>query len=650
MMYPNEAVYTDATAIHEAIYQDATLGVRARGAIPRPWEQCPQGFYRGEVGVHAVTDLPEISPAEFPGMIAQLEAEQSRLSDFRMKGNKGAMIPSRDQNGRGYCHSADTEVLTKNGWVAWPDYDWKSPLATVNPMTHAMEFQLPFERHIYEYDGELVHSTNRRIDFAVTPDHQMYVRKWDEAKRTLSRNYSFVRAADIGWYAGLLHAPSGQIGTELVEVEVPDDRAYDGDDFLALLGLVISDGYAGGTEKTKNWVSFASFRESSRGAVAALAARVGFHECPGRPGVWIRYNAGALARWVRETCYAAGKTGSYAKMVPDLVKCASGRQITHFLNWFDDRNRSGSQFYSTSKRLIDDLQELHLRIGKRSAIGWDDAKDVPFNNAAGVIHSKGGYVLTVGDVDRLCIDRKKHIETDRYKGTVYCAAVPNHTLLTRRNGSVLISSNCWRHSGTSAHLLIRARDDQPYLDLSPYAGACRIKNYRDEGGWGAQGVDDIMDNGDPTAEFWPQRAVSRQYDNANTWANAKLHRFTEGFIDMGSPQYDRTLTFNQVITCLLSRIPVVVDFNWWSHSVCAADAVNGTSQMGITRAESGKLMQLQEFDAYWGINNPVTGGIAIRIWNSWGDSWSTNGMGVLTGSKAVPDGATAPRVATLAFK
>lgn len=205
---------------------------------------------------------------------------------------------------------------------------------------------------------------------------------------------------------------------------------------------------------------------------------------------------------------------------------------------------------------------------------------------------------------------------------------------------------CWRHSGTSAHLLLRAVQNEPYVDLSAYAGACMIKRYRDEGGWGAQGLDDIMERGDPSSQFWPQQSTSRSNDNPATWENAKLHRITEGFIDLGSPQYDRNLTVNQMITCLLCCIPVVVDFNWWSHSVCAMDAVNGKSQWKVTRnIVSGKLMKLAEFESFWGMHT-VMAGIAIRIWNSWSDSWSEKGSGLLTGSKAVPDGATAPRLAT----
>ena len=178
---------------------------------------------------------------------------------------------------------------------------------------------------------------------------------------------------------------------------------------------------------------------------------------------------------------------------------------------------------------------------------------------------------------------------------------------------------CWMHSGCSAALLLRARDNQPYVDLSAYMGACLIKNYRDEGGWGAQGLDWLVQNGLPSSEFWPQKSVSRSNDTPAMRENAKLHRVAEAWNDLSLPQYSRNLTFDQVMTCLLCRIPVIVDFNWWSHSVCAADPVE---------VESGSF--------------------GIRIWNSWGDSWSDAGMGILRGSKAIPDGASAPRVAMAA--
>lgn len=580
---------------------------RMTGLVPRDYATHPIGCYAAAKPF----DLPLIPESEWEERLQARIAAKAQLSDVRNKGMGGKPIPSRDQDGKGYCATADTEVLTERGWVGYPDYDWQAPIATVNPITHAMEFQRPFERHVYEYDGPMIYSTNRRIDFGVTPDHQMYLRKWDERERTLSDQYSFVRAGDIGWYAGLMHAPASWLGTDLVEVEIPGDRKYSGDDFIAMLSLIASDGFASKYGHQGSLVSFASFRGACRDRVAALAARIGFTEQPSRPGVWNRWGAGALCEWIRQNCYVDGGFRAQHKKVPGIVKCASQRQIELFLTWNGDQNHNrdahGEHYYSASKRMIDDLQELCLRVGRRGTIISRNGK-IGVMPQGSLSASRCSWELCVSKTNMLCLDRKKHIETDHYKGLVYCAGVPNHTLLTRRNGSVLISSNCWAHSSTSAVLLLRALEGQPYADLSAFAVACIIKRFRDQGGWGAESLEFIAERGIPTSEFWPQQSMRRENDNEATWNNARLHRVTE-WMDMEGGNKA------QLVTCLLSGIPVVSDFNWWGHSVCTMD-----------------LVSIKPF--------------RTRIWNSWGDNWSDNGAGILEGGKAVPNGMIAPRVMT----
>lgn len=203
---------------------------------------------------------------------------------------------------------------------------------------------------------------------------------------------------------------------------------------------------------------------------------------------------------------------------------------------------------------------------------------------------------------------------------------------------------CWAHSGTSAHLLFRAKMGAPYADLSAYAIACQIKNFADEGGWGAQGVDWQMQNGVPTSATWPQQSMSRSNVNEAMKADAAKHKITGEWADLQAQQYDRSMSWAQLVTLLLSDCPVVTDFNWWSHSVCGAALTNGANHYGKTRdADSGKLISLPDFDDVWGMSDLVTGGIGLIIWNSWGDSWSNQGTGVLTGNKAVPDGAVGLR-------
>lgn len=577
---------------------------KGRGQEPRDYSVQPVEMFAPP------SQLPLIPRSEWSARIKEMEETKSRLSDVIL----AAGIPSMDQGSNGYCHTADTEVLTDRGWKAWPDYNYSDLLATVNA-AGVMEFQAPFQKHVYDYDGEMIYSTNRRLDFGVTPDHRMLLRKWDEGKSTLSDQYTFHRAADIGWYAGVMNAPRGFIGTELVEVEIEGDRRYDGDDFVAMISLIVSDGFAAKYERSGNLVSFASFRPECRDRVAALASRLGFREQPSRPGVWNRWGAGALADWLFANCYTGGGFKAQHKKVPDIIKVASRRQIEIFLAWNGDQNHKreahGEHYYSASKRMIDDLQELCLRVGRRGTITKREPRTGVMPQGI-VSTSREAWELVVSRTDRLCIERKKHIELDRYKGPVYCAAVPNGTLITRRNGSVLISGNCWGHSTVGCAQASRAIANQPYVPLSAYMVCAIIKRGRNEGGWCGLSAQFLREHGVCSQKLWPQGNRSLSLDTPEARANAALHKTTDEWVDLGRSVYDQNLTFDQVFTCLLMRIPVAGDFNWWSHSVMLCDPVE------------------VEPDSF-----------GIRMRNSWSDSWGEKGFSILRGSKANTNGALA---------
>lgn len=165
---------------------------------------------------------------------------------------------------------------------------------------------------------------------------------------------------------------------------------------------------------------------------------------------------------------------------------------------------------------------------------------------------------------------------------------------------------CWGHSGVSTCLVTRARQKQPYADLSAFSICCVIKNFKNQGGFGTQGIEYMAEHGCATSDDWPQKSMDKSHNNDKTWERAKRYKITE-WMDL-KPRNKK-----QLVTCLLNSIPVVVDFNWWSHSVCALD-----------------LVSVDPF--------------RILIWNSWSDGWGNQGMGILEGNKAVPDGHIAPRV------
>jgi hypothetical protein len=195
---------------------------------------------------------------------------------------------------------------------------------------------------------------------------------------------------------------------------------------------------------------------------------------------------------------------------------------------------------------------------------------------------------------------------------------------------------CWIHSGTMAAMLDRAVRNLPYVRLSAFGPGCLIKNYRNEGGWGAQGLDFIIQHGIPSVEFWPEKSSSRSNDTAEMRANALLHRVAEYWMDLEPAVYNRNMSEDQSMTCLLNRQPIIMDENWWGHSICGMDPVvaSQTKSLLATDFDSLDLNVEKDLAVY-------AAAFGKRFINSWTDSYGDLGEGVLTGTKAILNGGAA---------
>lgn len=168
---------------------------------------------------------------------------------------------------------------------------------------------------------------------------------------------------------------------------------------------------------------------------------------------------------------------------------------------------------------------------------------------------------------------------------------------------------CWYHSVTMGVQLIRGMNNLPFIPLSAFAGAAIIKNYRNQGGSCDQALDNIAVMGIPSQALWPQGQVDRRLDTAAMRADAATRKVTE-WMDL-----DPTTMKRQHATALLNGFPVPSDRMWWRHSTCDVRVIS------------------------W---NPYT----IVTKNSWA-GWGDNGLGKISGNRAIPDGANCPRVMTL---
>jgi hypothetical protein len=178
-------------------------------------------------------------------------------------------------------------------------------------------------------------------------------------------------------------------------------------------------------------------------------------------------------------------------------------------------------------------------------------------------------------------------------------------------------SMCWVYGSTRAVEVQRAIACLPFHDLSPESVGGPCTNWRDEGGYASEAFDQLQNFGACDSSFMDAPHSLRPNRWKAGWQeNAKLHEAVDWYEIDG----DDSNIFDEVITCLLHRVPVAAGLDWWGHLVCFLDPVILPD-----------------------------GSVGVLFQNSWGVDWPSpgaNGLACLTEDRATPDGAAAPIVVT----
>ncbi len=348
-----------------------------------------------------------------------------------------------DQGKRGSCHDDQTEVLTDRGWILFKNLTGEELLASVNPNTSELVFVRPKTIFRIPYNGPMLLVEKRNINFCVTPDHNMLVRKWDEGSRTLSSTYSFVPAKDLGWYVGLMSKVNynGQkeevyvLGNGTTKKEIPMRP------WLRFLGYFVADGtmYQNGP-KDHYRIQLAAQKARKHHFIKKIAEELGFnvHEYQDRFYMF--------SKLVWEELEKLGYRGCKApfKFVPSFVFKLSPDLIREFLEGYmmGDGNRSSNRYYTSSRRLADEIQILILLSGSWGTVSSRFRTGSKIKGRT--INTKyPEHKISEWQTDHLSLERKNDIKVINYEGIVYCAEVePYHTLITRRKGKMLIAGNC----------------------------------------------------------------------------------------------------------------------------------------------------------------------------------------------------------------
>ena len=334
------------------------------------------------------------------------------------------------------CFDPKTEILTEAGWLAFPDLQPDVKVATLNS-EGKVEYHIPEEYIVQTYIGEMYCFANSKFDFCVTPNHWMYV-------RTETGQLKFIRADEGQVWESLQVLTGGDFDGEEVEWfelgKVPINalgkvKKIFMDDWLEFLGYYISKGYVdvrkrlqvvGGNDYDVSDYDVLIAKENAEGRwkIANCLSRLGFEFFD-----WDESQFKICTQQLAEILLPLGKSGN--KYIPRELFQLSRRQLLVLFNALMMGDASEGEdcynYYSKSKQLADDVQELAIRCGYAASV---------------VSHAMGRdfYRVNIRPIKDVNLVEPERF---RYAGKVYCVNVTNHVVFVRRNGRAAWCGQCY---------------------------------------------------------------------------------------------------------------------------------------------------------------------------------------------------------------
>ena len=560
-------------------------------------------------------------------------------SDLRSK-----CPPIWNQGNLGSCHDDVTEVLTLGGWKLFKNIDVEDLLATVDPETSQLIFEAPTRLIAFPYNGDMIYGKHQSIDFAVTPDHIMILRKWKENERSLASEYSKVLAKDIGWYAGLATTCNycGEINTDTITLKGVEhknkpqrsDRNISMTAWLRFLGIYLAegtmlksyvylrsnqnkDGSISTAVKGANKVQIAAGTEAKRIFIRQVLSDIGVN------ALELKDRFVFSNKQVYSAMKVLGLEGIKApqKFVPEFIFKLSSVQIREFLlgHFVGDGHLypdGGKSHYTSSVRLANDLQRLALLSGEWSTINSSPARDSKLKDGRIIHGNYPEYRVSRWLTHNLSIDKKKDITIKPYSGMVYCAEVPSfHTLITRRNGKMLISGNCTAHGTLGGFLFDKMKQGESADMLSRlfvYYNTRDIEDTvnSDAGGSVRDAIKSVVDTGACLETDWPY-IISKFSNKPTTKCYSKA-------VANKAIQYSSLSDISSMTNCLSSGYPFV--FGFTVYESFESDQVAKTGIVNLPK-KNEKVMGGHCVLAVGYI--PSSNRFIVR--NSWSQNWGMAG-------------------------
>jgi len=310
----------------------------------------------------------------------------------------------------GYCLTGDHEVLTKSGWKRLDTFcsPFSEEVMTYNKKTNFLEWEIPTKFYKKKTLRLIDQWENANLSIAGAWRHNIPV--FDREKKflhdhmlgeDLSHHYLIRKGKFKGKRPRFLHG-------------------FNADDFASLLGWYLAEGSVDFTNRGHRiTIGQTEVHPEYRKEIKELLGRMRLN--PHEHKIGIRFSDRKLSNFFATlgNSYMKYIPSSYKELHPDLLEKIKVSMMK------GDGDKDGLRYNTYSKKLVDDLQEITLKIGKQTTYVED--------------RGKKGYRLHLLNRES-SPNKKNHSQLD-FDGYHVGIEVPNEYILFRRKGKPCILHN-----------------------------------------------------------------------------------------------------------------------------------------------------------------------------------------------------------------
>jgi len=390
--------------------------------------------------------------------------------DLQLNGRiaKNVIFPRRPGSFYHACYSEDTEILTENGWISFDklynihiglnkkstsinqkiyDLGDDTPrVATLNKNTGNLEYQRPTNVFIYEDVDEMIRIQNRSVDLLVTPNHKIFeysnttgdLSNWrlTEAQDLYGKSCVMKKSANYNKIDEDFILPECEVKINGTSSKIEPSKSIKKENWVRFLGWWLTEG-----SLYKNSIQISQHKEENFEDIKESIECLGINK-----KIQTNINEGKVVGFsiksVQLSEYLKQFGLSKEKYIPrEVLNNTSRENLRLLLETLIKGNGNGkidervSMFYTSSKRLSDDVQELCLKCGLSATINKRNETEYAISITN---NDKTQFIMS----ESVNSDRETQMYSREYiNGNVYCVEVPNSIVFVRRNGKSVWCGN-----------------------------------------------------------------------------------------------------------------------------------------------------------------------------------------------------------------